>query len=106
MRKFVVVVRGENCRLWRSGLRRHWFYVTRYLDGTDAAAAERLALAQVRADPRLVTALHNAPDDPPRFAVEEIVEVESFAGIADLTPGFYFAGDAEPRAGVGDDERR
>ena len=104
MAKFVVVVHGENCALWHPGPRRHWFYVTRYLEADDAAAAEQLALREVRADPRLVTGLHNAPDDPPRFNVEEVLEVESFAGIADLTPGFYFARDGEIRAGSLEDD--
>jgi hypothetical protein len=77
MPKFRALIKGENVLIHSQDLQRvapSGFYVRAFVDAPSHGAAENKALELVRQS-HVYGAARNAADDPPRLAVEEIVEI-------------------------------
>lgn len=75
------------------------FYTTRFVTAKDPTAAEHEAMAAIRADQKLRSALRNPRTDPPIMVAEKVEEVASFPNGA--PPGYCFftgEGAGRPRA--------
>jgi len=78
MTKFRVLVHGVNFRVYLSDsneVRPHGFYVNAFVESESPEKAELAAVEVIRKSPKLHGAVFNAPGDPPRLFVEEIVEI-------------------------------
>lgn len=91
MAKYQVTIHGQNFLINVGGrAAKHGFYTWRFVEAADALAAEYAAVEMIRQQQDLREAVNNDPADPPIMNVDEIVELESFAGIECLKPGFVW----------------
>ena len=67
---------------------KYGFFTTRFVEATNADAAENAAVQMIRETQRLRDLVRNAPGDPPVMDVTGITAMESFDGIKNLEPGF------------------
>jgi hypothetical protein len=89
-KKYKVLVRGENFLLNVDGENQKLgFYTTRFVEAPNEAAAEEMAIALLRDDPKLHGVLNEQADAPIMFA-EKIVELTSFEGLKLPGTGFVF----------------
>ena len=94
MKKFRVLVRGENFLLESEGaVKRFGFYTTRFVEALDKDEAERRAVESLRQEDRLRGGVLNDQSDPPMLFAEEIDEISSFEAIEDRSPGLAFYED-------------
>jgi hypothetical protein len=94
MKKFRVLLRGENFLLRSEGVvKRFGFYTTRFVEAVDESEAERCAVEYLRQEDRLRGSVLNDPSDPPMIFAEEIDEVPSFDAVEDRSPGLAFYED-------------
>ena len=101
MKTYRVLVLGEQCLMDVSDRRRYMgFYVTRFVRGTSRDHASGVAIATVRADPKLDGLLLNDESDPARFSVDEVSEV-SEDEVPTENPGFVLFDDEPHSAGAG-----
>jgi capsule polysaccharide export protein KpsE/RkpR len=79
MQKYVVIVRGENLLAEvESARQRLGFFTNVSVEAFTAADAEERAIDIIREDAKIRELALNAKDDPLRFVVEEVHEVEAF----------------------------
>lgn len=89
MPKYKVLINGANFLIEMDGrIAKYGFFTTRFVEATDADAAENTAVQMIRETQRLRDLVRNAPDDPPVMDVIGISEQESFNGIKNQVPGF------------------
>jgi hypothetical protein len=89
IKKYRVLVQGTNFLIpINNELVKCGFYTTRYVEAKNAKEAEYKAMDILRGTKRLKDIVKNDAMDPPVMNAEEIVEIESFAGIENLEPGF------------------
>lgn len=94
MKKFRVLVRGENFLLKSEGaVKRFGFYTTRFVEALDKDEAERRAVESLRQENRLREGVLNDHSDPPMLFAEEIDEISSFDAVEDRSPGLAFYED-------------
>jgi hypothetical protein len=77
MPKFRALVKGVNLLIYSEDSQRvvpSGFYVTAFVDAPSHGAAENRTLELVRQS-HVYAAARNRADDPPRLAIEEIVEI-------------------------------
>jgi len=95
---FRIFIRGDNFLLQDPGTReikRHGFYTTRFVEALAPESAEEIAVAHIRADPKLEGCFLDQQTDPPVISVEEIEEV-SEADVPPTSLGFaYFVEDGD-----------
>ncbi|MBA4097246.1 MAG: hypothetical protein C0484_10825 [Rhodospirillum sp.] len=97
MKKFRILIRGENFFMKSEGaVRRFGFYTTRFAEAQDEAEAERLVVEAFRQEGQLRGRVLNDRSDPPMLFAEEIVEIASFEGVETRTPGLAFYEDQPP----------
>lgn len=65
------------------------FYTTRIVAASTEAEAESLALDLIRRDKKLLQMMRNEADDPPTFAIEEIVEIADESEARNTGFAFY-----------------
>jgi hypothetical protein len=82
-----VLVHGEGLvvRRWLFWRRRLGLYATRYVDAADEVRAAKLALEQVRGEPRLAVAALTAPE----LRIDEVERVDGAASTT-VAPGIVF----------------
>jgi hypothetical protein len=91
MPKYRVFLNGQNFLLSVDGERgKYGFYTTRCVEAADASSAASEAVERLRLERSLGELGLNAPDDPPRLAVERVEELETFKGVENLAPGLTF----------------
>jgi len=74
------------------------FYTTRFVNADDATAAEYQAMAAIRADEKLRSALRNARTNPPIMVAENVEEVPSILDDASESYVFFTGkGAGRPR---------
>jgi hypothetical protein len=97
MPKYKVFLHGHNFLIDIDGeVGKHGFYTTRYVEAADPESAAELAVERLREDRHIDTIGMNDEDDPPRVEVDEVEEIESFAGVKNLRPGLaIYSEDAE-----------
>jgi hypothetical protein len=78
-------------------IKRFGFYTTRFVETEDTDDAARRAVEAFRREDRLRGRVLNDRSDPPMLFAEEIVEIVSFDGVENRTPGLAFYED-EPAA--------
>lgn len=97
MKKFRVLLRGENFLLNSEGVvKRFGFYTTAFVVSPNGDEAEKMAVELIRKDQRLQEAVLNDKSDPPMLFAEEIEEVDSFGEFEDKknrSLGFAFYDD-------------
>lgn len=77
MRKFEVLIRGNNFLVEREGkVRKTGFYAARFVEANDSSAALEKAMDSIRSG--LKDAVRNDPSDPPSLKVEVVEEVYYF----------------------------
>jgi hypothetical protein len=82
MGKYKVLVRGQNFLLKVDGkVQKLGFYTTRFVEGDGTREAEQRAISSLRQDPELCDIVLNEPSEAPALFVEQIDEVDSFAGL-------------------------
>ena len=59
-------------------LGKHGFFTNIYLKAANAIEAENEAMATLRKNPTLRTAVRNAEDDPPMMFADEITEISNY----------------------------
>jgi hypothetical protein len=95
MKKFRVLVRGENFLLESEGaVKRFGFYTTRFVEAADEREAEQRAVESLRQEDRLRGRV-NDRSDPPMLFAEEVVELSSFEGVENRSPGLAFYEDPQ-----------
>ncbi len=100
MKKYKVLIRGENFLLNRDGKdQKLGFYTTAFVEGQDEAEAEKQAIALVRGDQEFGKGVLNEKADSPMMFVEEIEELASFDGLYLPRSGFSFYSEEEKRTG-------
>ncbi len=98
MPKYKVLINGANFLIEMDGrIAKYGFFTTRFVEATDADAAENTAVQMIRETQRLRDLVRNAPDDPPVMDVTDITEMESFDGIRNLEPGFAWYEESPKR---------
>ena len=98
MPKYKVLINGANFLIEMDGrIAKYGFFTTRFVEATDADAAENTAVQMIRETQRLRDLVRNAPDDPPVMDVIGITELESFDGIENLEPGFAWYEESPKR---------
>lgn len=91
MNKYKVMLNGRNFQIPLEGtVQRVGFYTTRFVEANDPEQAELRAVALVKSDEELRTAVRNKPDDPPTIHLEEVVEVVDFEGVQVPGAGYSF----------------
>ena len=91
MKKYRLFVCGENFVFKVDDEeQRLGFYTTVFIEADNAEEAELKAVGLLRNDPKLKECVLNPKSDPPMMFVEEIEEVESFAGESLPRTGFAF----------------
>lgn len=94
MKKFRVLLRGENFRMNFEGtVKRLGFYTTRFVEASDDDTAGQSAVESVRKDDQLRQAVLNDRSDPPMIFAEEIEELASFGPDDGPSRGFTFYED-------------
>ena len=74
--RYKVLLNGQNLLAEVEGsLQYLGFYTTRTVEAGTETEAKSLAIALIRQDNKLLQMMRNEADDPPTFAVEEIVEL-------------------------------
>jgi capsule polysaccharide export protein KpsE/RkpR len=82
MQKYRVMINGKNLLTDVEGVRqRLGFYTTVFVEAFTPADAESRAIDVLREDAHLSDIALNAEDDPLRFSVDEVHEIESFDGV-------------------------
>jgi hypothetical protein len=96
MGKYKVLLRGQNFLLEMDGeAQKLGFYTTRFVEGNDRCTAEQKAISSLRDDPELRDIVRNESSDAPMLFVEQIDEIDSFAGLHLPGTGFSFYRDGE-----------
>jgi hypothetical protein len=91
MPNYEVEINGQNFMIDMDGrVAKHGFFITRFVEVTDPAAAENAAVQMIRETQRLRDIVRNDSGDPPVMDVTSIVELESFEGIENREPGFVW----------------
>ena len=92
MRKFRVRLQGSNFLIpvAGQGQSKHGFYSNRFVEADDEKTAELVAVDQLREKKTLREVVRNAPEDPPRVVLQEIVELSSFDGVPVLDQGLVW----------------
>lgn len=91
MPNYQVLINGQNFLIDVDGrIERHGFFTVRFIEATDAAAAENQAVEMIREAEPLRELVRNTPDDPPIMDVTQIVELECLDGTEDQEPGFIW----------------
>ena len=94
MKKFKVIVRGENFLISIDDLKqKRGFYTVRFLEAQDEEAAEYAVMDMLRDDPKLTKGVLNDKSDPPMMYAEEVEEIDSFEGFPLQATGFAFYPD-------------
>lgn len=100
MKKFRVLVRGENFLLASEGaVKRFGFYTTRFVEALDKDEAERRAVESLRQEDRLRGGVLNDPSDPPMLFAEEIDEISSFGRRRSIARARLLRGSADRALG-------
>ncbi len=82
MQKYRVLIRGRNLLTAVDGVRqRLGFYTNVFIEALSPTDAESRAIDLMRDDVDLREAAFNPLDDPVRFSAEEVIEIDSFAGL-------------------------
>ena len=82
MQKYRVVINGKNLLTEVDRIRqRLGFYTTVFVEAFTPADAEVRAIDVLREDAHLRDIMLNMADDPLRFSVDEVQEIESFDGV-------------------------
>ena len=82
MQKYQILMRGQNLLTEIDGVRqRLGFYTNVFVEAFTAADAESRAIDVLREDAHLRDVALNTEDDPLRFSVDEVREIESFDGV-------------------------
>ena len=82
MKKYRVMINGRNFLIdLGSGLAKHGFYTTRFLEASDPSDAEIRAVESLRKWDEIKSLLKNKEDDPPMLFADEIVELSTFEGV-------------------------
>ena len=91
MKKYRVFVRGENFIVRGDEQNQKLgFYTTVFVEALDEQGAEFKAMQLLRTDPKLVNITLNSKSNPPMMYMEEIEELETFAGLHLPRTGFAF----------------
>ena len=91
MKKYKVLVRGENFRMNLDGEdQRLGFYTTAFVEGQDEEEAEQRAIRLLRDDQEFCQSVLNEQSDSPMMFVDEIHELASFEGLILPRTGFSF----------------
>ena len=91
MKKFKVMVRGENFLLNLEGVEQKLgFYTTRFVEAQNEEAAEYDVMEMLRADPEFGKGVLNDKSDRPMMYAEEVEEIDSFEGVTLPGTGFAF----------------
>jgi hypothetical protein len=91
MPKFQVEVNGSNFLIDVEGkVAKYGFITFRFVEASNANAAERAAVELLRSTEKLRLSVKNSPDDPPVMDVTEIAEVATFDIEDDQQPGFIW----------------
>ena len=91
MPKYEVLINGQNFLVDVEGrIEKHGFFTVRFIEATDAAAAENEAVEMIRKAEPLRELVRNTPEDPPILDVTQIVELECLDGTEDQEPGFIW----------------
>ena len=94
MKKFRVLVRGQNLLLKSEGERKRFgFYTVRVIEAIDKGEAARCAVESIRKEERLRATVLNNSSDPPIFSVEEIAEIAFVDAPSDHSQGLAFYED-------------
>ena len=89
MQKYRVMINGQNLLTEVDGVRqRLGFYTNVFVEAFTPADAEGRAIDILREDAHLHEVALNAVDDPLRFTVDEVHEIESFDGVRLPRQGF------------------
>ena len=97
MRKFHVRLHGRNflIPIACEGESKYGFFTNRFVEADDEATAEKLAVDQLRAKESLRGIVRNAPTDPPRIYLDEIVELQAFDHLTTLDQGIVWYPETE-----------
>jgi hypothetical protein len=88
MPKYLVQIDARNFLVDLDGsVAKRGFVTLRYVEASDARSAEFVAVQTLRDDQEFRAMVKNDPADPPTMEVLDIVELESFDVIEDLSPG-------------------
>lgn len=96
MKRFKVLVCGENFLVWSEGaVKRMGFYTTRFVEAADEEEAESVALETLRQEPVMGDATLNDAFDPPLLFAERVDEIPPAKRVRKRWSGLTFF--EEPR---------
>jgi hypothetical protein len=90
LRKYSVLIEGENLLMDLQGVQRFGFFTTRYVAAADVESASQQAIDSARQELLAEGCLLNGRGDNPTFTVSEILQVDSFNGFNVPGKGFTF----------------
>ena len=95
-RFFEVILNGRNYLIEMDGkVKKHGFFVTRYITANNPDVAEDIAVNIIRNTDSLNKLIQNKKSDPPMLYLEAMYELDSFDGINNLEPGFGYYDETE-----------
>ena len=93
MNVYRVLLNGENFLMTYSGqTKRMGFFTTRFVEATNEAEAETVAVSLLRQDENLRGNVLNTADDPPMIYVDEVEQVNGLQQAQGFT---FFSGEDE-----------
>lgn len=102
LKKYCVVVNGENIYLDMGKVERYGFFTERWVEAENPKIAADLALVHVEQELVKGNRLRNRLEDPPSLLIDEIHEVSSFGDNIVPGKGFSFYPDPAPGKGGGE----
>ena len=96
MPKYQLLIRGENFLIQAEGkIEKFGFYTSRWVEATSPTEGEKSVIELIKQDSSLKGVILNPERDPPVLYVEEINEIESFAGVDPPGSGYSFFAEKE-----------